>query len=237
MSGEDIALAVQERSVLGKAVKQLRRDGFIPAVIHDHGKPSKVVMVPYAQLQKVYQQAGKHHALALDLGKEKFTALIKDVDIDPKKHELRHVVFNAIKADEKVEAEIPLHLTGEIPAEKLSLMVIIDLDVIEIEALPKDLPDELTVDASTLTEVGDKLHVSDIRLPEGVTTQVDGEAVVAHVEMPRDQVAEANAAAEEMAAEAAEGEEGEEAPAAEGEEGVAEGEEGSEEATKSTEKE
>jgi large subunit ribosomal protein L25 len=214
MSGQDIALSLQERTVQGKAVRQLRRDGMIPAVIHDHGQPSKIVMASYTDIMKVYQEAGKHHPLALSLGSETYTALIKDVDFDPKKHLVRHVVFNAIRQDEKVEAEIPIHLFGDIPAEKMSLMVITDLDTVEIEALPKNLPDELKVDASTLAEVGDKLHVSDLQLPEGVVVLAEPEAVIAHVEMPRDQVAEANAAAEEMAAEKAEkeGAEAEEAP-------------------------
>src|SRR3989338_6767894 len=113
MSGQDIALSLEKREVMGKAVKQLRRDGFVPAVIHDHGKPSRVVMVPYIAINKGYHEAGKHHALSLNLGDDKILALIKDVDFDPKKHQMRHVVFNAIKADEKVEAEVPLVLEGE----------------------------------------------------------------------------------------------------------------------------
>ena len=97
MSGQNIALVLEERKVQGKAVKQLRRDGMVPAVIHDHGKPSKVVMAPYLELYKVYKQAGKHHLLALSLGDENYMALIKDVHINPRKTRLDHVVFNAIK--------------------------------------------------------------------------------------------------------------------------------------------
>src|SRR3990167_8610604 len=175
MSGQDIALSLQERTVQGKAVKQLRRDGLIPAVVHDHGKPSKVVMAPYLEVYRVYQQAGKHHSLSLDVGNEKIMALIKDVDFDPKKHQLRHVVFNAIKADEKVETEVPVVLEGEIPAEKAGLMVITQLDHVEIEALPKDLIDELKVDATKLVEIGDKITVADLNVPDGVTSLTDAE--------------------------------------------------------------
>jgi large subunit ribosomal protein L25 len=204
MSGQDIALSLKERKVMGKAVKQLRRDGFVPAVIHDHGQPSKVVMVPSLEMQKIYQQAGKHHALNLNLGDEKLLALIKDVDFDPKKHQMRHVVFNAIKADEKVEAEVPLVLEGEIPAEKAGFMVITQLDHVEIEALPKDLIDEIKVDATVLAEIGDKITVADLKVPEGVVILTDAENPIAVVEETKEQISE------EAEEEGAEGEEGEE---------------------------
>lgn len=201
MSGQDIALVLEERTVQGKQVRQLRRDGMIPAVIHDHGKPSKIVMAPYTSVLKVYQQAGKHHPLSLTLGKETYMALIKDVDFEPKKHQLRHLVFNAIKQDEKAQTEVPLRLTGEIPAEKASLLVLTQLDHVEVEALPKDLPDLLEVDASKLAEVGDHLTVADITVPVGVTILTGPEMQIAIVEMPRDQVAEADAAVAELAGE------------------------------------
>jgi large subunit ribosomal protein L25 len=209
---KDIALAVEDRKVLGKAVKQLRRDGYIPAVIHDHGKPSKVVMAPSLELKKAYQTAGKHHPLSISLGKDTYMALIKDVDFEPKKQQLRHVVFNAIKQDEKVETEVPVHLEGEIPAEKVGLMVITQLDAVTIEAYPKDLVDELKVDATSLTEIGDKLHVSDIVVPSGVTILTEPEHTIAAVEETKAQMSE----------EEAEPTEGEEA--GEGEAAPAEGE-------------
>lgn len=190
MSGDNIALAVVERAVQGKAVKQLRRDGMIPAVIHDHGKESRVVMAPYSEIWKAYQQAGKHHPLSLTLGKDSYMALIKDVDFEPKKQQLRHIVFNAIKQDEKVETEVPVHLVGEIPAEKTGLMVIRQLDHIDIEALPRNLIDSLEVDATSLVEIGDKVYVSDIKAPEGVTILTEAEHPIAAVEETKAQISE-----------------------------------------------
>lgn len=210
MSSDIISLNVEERTVQGKAVKQLRTDGMIPAVIHDHGKDSRVVMAPSNEVKKVYQQAGKHHPLSLTLGKQNYMALIKDVDFDPKKNEIRHVVFNAVKQDEKVETEVPIHLTGEIPAEKTGLMVIRYLDHAEIEALPKDLIDSLEVDASTLVEIGDKVFVSDIKAPNGVTILTEAEHPIAGVEETKAQMSEeaseesADAAGDGKATEASE---------------------------------
>lgn len=219
MSDETITVDLQERTTLGKGLNGLRAEGKVPAVIHDHGKPSIHVMGDFMQLNKVYSSAGKHHPVQLTVGKQQHLALIKDADFEPVKHRLRHVVFQAIKQDEKVEAEIPVLLVGDIPAEKISLMVITGLDTIQVEALPKDLPDELQVDASVLAEVGDKITVADLKVPAGVTILTEPEQTLAHVEMPKDQIAEADAIAAEQAADKAEGEEAPEAeatPAAEG---------------------
>lgn len=217
MGGQDIALILEERKVQGKAVKQLRKGGMVPAVIHDHGKPSKIVMAPYLELYKVFKQAGKHHPLALNLSGQNYMALIKDVYFDPRKNRLEHVVFNAIKQDEKVETEVPVHIEGEIPAEKIGLIIVRPLDRVIAEALPKDLVDELKIDGSKLAEIGDKIIVEDISVPEGITILTEAEHTIAVVEEPRAHV-------EEVAEEEVEGEEGE---AAEGEEGeTAEGEAG-----------
>jgi large subunit ribosomal protein L25 len=141
-------------------------------------------------MAKVYAEAGKQSPLNLSVGSKKFMALIKDVDFDPRKHRMRHVVFNAIKADEKQQTEVPITLIGDIPAEKAGLMVIRQLDAVEIEALPKDLIDEIEVDASRLTEIGDKLTVADITVPNGVEILTEAEHPIAVVEETKAQMSE-----------------------------------------------
>ncbi len=211
MSSEEIILTVQKRDVLGKKVKHLRSSGSVPAVIHNHGADSIVVEAPYIDLYKVYKEAGKHHPVNVKLGDDTYLALIKDVDFEPTKHELRHVVFNAINQDEKQQTEVPVHFVeGDIPAEKAGLMVIRQLDAVEIEALPKDLIDELTVDVSGLVEIGDKVTVADIKVPSGVTILTEMEHPIATVEETKAQISEE---AEEEATEGGEGAEGEAAPA------------------------
>lgn len=204
MSTDSISVDLQDRTVLGKGLNHLRAAGHVPAVIHDHGKASIHVMGNGAELQKVYATAGKHHPVELKVGDKQHLALIKDVDFEPVQHRMRHVVFQAIKQDEKVTAEVPVVLTGEeIPAEKKSLLVLTQLDHVEVEALPRDLPDQLSVDASTLEEVGDHLTVADLKVPAGVTVMTDPTTQIAVVEMPKDQIAEADAAAASLAEDAA----------------------------------
>lgn len=222
MSGQDIGLKLEERTVVGKGLGELRRSGQVPAVIHDHGKDSLHVMASYTEIYKVFQEAGKHHPVNLSVGSKKFMALIKDADFEPRKHQLRHVVFNAIKADEKQETEVPIRFAEdvEIPAEKAGLMVIRNLDAVEIEALPKDLIDEIVVDPSELTEIGDKLTVADLKVPSTVTILTESEHAIATVEETKAQMSE----------------EAEEAEAAEGDAGAVPADNGGEKPAESSEK-
>ena len=222
MTEEVVSLSLQKRDVLGKAVKNLRHDGQVPAVIHDHGKESVHVQAPYLDVYRVYQRAGKHHPIELTIDGKNYLALIKDATFEPRKNQLQHVVFNAVDRNQTVEAEVPVVFTGDAEAEKAGLMVLRQIDTVQVEALPSALPDEIAIDITHLTEVGDRLHVSDLPIPENVTLLTEPEHAVAVVEEPRSLAAaqaEEDEAAAAEAAEAAEGEEGAEGDAAEGGDG------------------
>lgn len=206
MSSDTITLKLSERTELGKAVKALRRNGMVPANVYERGHESVAVSAPFVELTKVYRQAGKHHPVELTLGDKKYLAMIKDVDIDPTKGWVRHIGFHAINKNETVTAEIPVRVDGEVPAERMSLLVLHTLDHVLVEALPANLPDELTVDGTKLVEIGDKLSVADIVVPNGVKIITELEQTLAVVEEPKDQMAELaaeEAAAAELAAESA----------------------------------
>lgn len=197
MSSDTITLKVTERKEFGKSVKALRRSGVVPANMYERGKDSIAVSVAFNEITRAYNAAGKHSPVEIVLDGKKHLTMIKDVDLDPVKNTIRHIAFHAVKRGEKVAAEVPVRIDGEIPAERLSLMVLQNLDTVEIEALPSNLPEELLVDGSKLAEDGDKVTVADIMVPEGVEIMTDPETMVADVQTPRDQIAEANAALEE----------------------------------------
>jgi large subunit ribosomal protein L25 len=189
MTQETISLTLEPRDVTGKAVKHLRKDGTVPAVIHDHGKDSVIVQGDSMQMTKIWHKAGKHHPIKLKAGDKNFTALIKSADFDPKKHQLRHVVFNAVNANEKVEAEVPIHAqyaegNESSPAERNGLLVLSQLDAVAVEAVPSKLPDVLYYDAEKLVEIGDSATVADLVVPEGVTIKIDEHHAVATVFEP-----------------------------------------------------
>lgn len=212
MTTQKIAVDLQARTVIGKGLAKVRHDGLVPAVIHNHGNESIHTMGDFIALTKVYSEAGKHHAVELNVDGKNHLALIKQVDFEPTKHRMRHIVFQAINRNETTTADIPVVLSeGNIPAERLNLLVLLHLDTVQVEALPRDLPDELIIDGSSLEAAGDKLTVSDITAPKGVTILADADQVMVTVEVPKDQIAEADAAQAELAADSGKPAEAEEA--------------------------
>lgn len=168
--GDKIALALDERTVHGKKVKNLRKDGLVPAVVYGPGLEPISVQVDGGVMLKTYKQAGTHAPVHLALGGKKKIAMIKDVDFDPVKGTIRHVSFHAVKASDPVVAEVPVVLDGEgeSEAEKNGLIVLQTLEKIEVKALPMDLPDALRADIRSLKEAGEKLLLESVKLPENV---------------------------------------------------------------------
>lgn len=236
MSKDAISLQLDKRTVTGKAVKRLRREGQIPAVIHDHGKPSLHVQGNGVAMLKVWRQAGKHHPVELKTDDQSFVALIKDAAFDPRKHQLTHLVFNAVDKNQKVDADIPVkprYAEGNeaSPAERNGLIVLTQLESVQVKAIPTKLPDFLEYDAEKLVEIGDHVTVADLTMPEGVEVETDAGHAVATVYEPSALAAANDAAggtAEEGEEPEVEGEEGEEGETAEGEnaEGGQEGQKG-----------
>ncbi len=186
---DQIVLDVDTRDVVGKGLKQLRKDGIVPGVIHDHGNASVHIQVEYQAAHKAFHDAGKHHPVQVSAGGKKYTTIIKDVTFDPVYNSMTHIVFGAVRANEKVAAEIPVHARYDegneaSPAERAGLIVLEQLTSVEVKALPKDLPDELTYDAEKLAEVGDQLTVADLTVPSGVVVETEPEHVIVTVFEP-----------------------------------------------------
>lgn len=186
MASQDITLLLNERKQIRKGLNKFRQSGLVPAVIHDPGKDSIIVSGAYPEVLKVYHQAGKHHLVNIKVGDKTYLTIVKDVNFEPTKHTLRHVVFDIIKQTEKVETEVPIVLIGEDPpAQKAGLLVMKQLDHVQLEAYPKDLPDEVTVNQEGLVEIGDKITIADIIVPSGVTILTEPERSIAVVEEPK----------------------------------------------------
>lgn len=118
--GDKVVLTVEERDVLGKKVKQLRKQGMVPGVVYGQDMDAVAVMAPAPVAAKAWREAGKHHPVELTIGTKKRLAMIKSADVDPVKHRLRHLSLHVVRQNEKVETEVPLKVKGEgeTPAEK-----------------------------------------------------------------------------------------------------------------------
>ena len=190
MSSDQVQLKYQNRKIVGKQVKKLYLDGIVPIVINDHGHQSIIAQASFKDVVKVVQTAGKHHPVVVIDDKDKqLTTLIKEVSYLATKQRINHVVFSAIEENQIVEAEIPLkplYQDGNesSPAERSGLLVIEHLETVEVEALPKDLPDVIYYDAEKLILVGDHITVEELIVPDKVTIKTDVSQSVVSVYEP-----------------------------------------------------
>ncbi len=184
--GEKVELTVEQRSVAGKKVKHLRKDGYVPAVLYGRDFPAQNIMAPAQLFAKAVAQAGKHQPVEVQLGTTKRLAMIKTIDVEPVKRRLRHVAMQVVRQNEAVETEVPVTIAGagETPAEKAGLVVLTTIETVQIKALPSNLPDHLEIAGDKLAEIGSHVTVADIALPNGVTMLSDPEQVIATVYEP-----------------------------------------------------
>lgn len=218
----DTKLALAKREVSGKKVKSLREQGLIPSVVFGDKEPI-LTQSSYNETEKAVRTAGYHSPIDLTIDGKAQMVLVKSVDIDPVKRLIRNIEFQAISANEVVEATTPIKVVNfeTSDASKAHLVLSIVLEEINVKAKPADLPEAIEVDAGKLAAVGDGLTVADIVLPKGVEfadKELDKELPIANVYDPAAEAAEREAkaeadkaadeakAAEEEAAEAAEGE-------------------------------
>jgi large subunit ribosomal protein L25 len=168
--GDKISIELAKRDIHGKKVSKLRREGMTPGVVYGAGFEPISVQVDASVIGKVVQTAGFHAPVHITVDGKKKIAMIKDVDFDPVKHQIRNVAFHAVNQNQPVEAEVAIHLIGEgeSEAERAGLVVLQALDRIEIKALPMDLPEAVEIDIRGLKESGDKVTLGDAKLPSGV---------------------------------------------------------------------
>lgn len=208
-------LKAEPRKVSGRKVKNLRKEGTLPANIYGKKVKSLSVQVPLKEFENVYKKAGETGIVELDLGKDKKSVLVHNVQLNPVTDAPIHVDFLQIDLKEKVSADVQVEMVGESPAQKQGLgTVVLYIDEIEVEALPTDLPDKFEVNIDNLAEVDQAIYVKDLKVDRSkVELKADPEAILAKVEPPQK--------VEEAPVPVAEGEEG---AGAEGAESQVEGE-------------
>jgi large subunit ribosomal protein L25 len=227
-------IQAEPREDFGKnASRRLRHGGRIPAVVYGGGGQAiPVVVDPKAITEVLYSEAGHNTVLTLEIkGRAPARVLLSDWQVDPVAGGLLHVDLFRVSADTRLKLKVPVHLTGEPYGVKTEggILEFITREV-EIECLPDDIPDHITVDISDF-KIGRNLRAGDLQLGERVKLLTDPTRMLAHVIALR---AEEEKPAEEAVAgaEAAEPEVIRKGKAEEGEEAEAEGEKKPEKAEK-----
>lgn len=204
MSTKRENLSVEKRTVFGKSLKKLRREGILPANIYGKEFKSSAVQLPVKAFLEVFKKVHETGLVDVSFGNDTIPALIHNVQIDPKSQTVLHADFFKVNLKEKITAKIPVVAVGEpkAVADKLGLLEQ-PVSEIEVEALPTDLPEKIEVNVEALSQVDEQILVSDIKTSAEVTVLTDPSQVVFKIGELVTKEAEAEAAAEEAAAEAA----------------------------------
>jgi large subunit ribosomal protein L25 len=224
-------LSADPRKILGKKVKNLRKEGIVPANIFGKDFKSKSLQVDGKEFRKVFKESGETGVISVEVGKESYPVLIHKIQLEPRTDSVLHVDFHKVNLKEKITTNVPIVLDGEAPAEKTGIGLILQtVDELEVESLPTDIPHEIKLDVTKLEEVGQSIHVKDLKVDrDKVEVKNDPEETVVTVQTAemKEEPVEEEKTPEEVEAIA---EKGEEEEAAEGEEKEEKGEAGPEKA-------
>jgi len=182
---EEIKINASPRKIVRKGVKALRREGQLPAVLYGRNFDTQPIMFDYRETSRVIQLLGSSTLVVIDLGEESHYALIREKQRDVIKGNLLHVDFQVVSLTEKVHAEVSIELIGESPAVKdLGGLIVVNNEQLEVEALPRDLPDRIVIDISTLKEIGDTIYVRDLTLEGEVSILADEDEPIVLITLP-----------------------------------------------------
>lgn len=197
-------LTINAKKREDKTPNKLRAEGFVPATVYGHGFKSDSVQINSKEFSKIPQKAYSH-INELDVEGDKFPVLIRNVQVDPIRDKFLNIEFYKIKSDEKIKVKVALNFIGHSSAVAAGGILIISHNEIEIQCLPKDIPDAIDVNLEEITEIGQALHSKELKISEGIQILTKPEEVLVKVEVPKTHEVETAApvAAEGAAAPAA----------------------------------
>lgn len=189
-----LELLVKTRKKTGHQNKQIRKQGFIPAILYGHEVKNMLLSINSQDFKKTYKEAGLSALIKLKMtdneqdaknGNERLV-LIQDTAKDPVSGEVIHVDFNQVKMDEETVAEVALVFVNEsIVVEREGGILVKNIQSVEVKALPQNLPKKIEVDISVIKTFDDNIHVKDIKIPKDVKMSSNPDDMIASVIQPR----------------------------------------------------
>jgi len=171
---------------------EIRKGDNIPAVFYGNGLESTPITLSESEFKSVWKKAGSSALITLtgvDGDKE---VIIQDMDIDPVSSQVRHIDFYVVKRGQVMEVDVPLEFVGVSPAVKeLGGILVKVMHELKIEVLPKDIPQHIEVDISSLKELDSQITIKDLKLPEGVKTLDEETEVVVAISEAKEESEEA----------------------------------------------
>jgi large subunit ribosomal protein L25 len=182
---EEVVVKADRRTVVGKQVSALRRAGKLPAVLYGRHIDPMPISLDLKESTRILDRLSPSALILIKMDGEQHYALVRDKQRNLLLGSLRHVDFLAVSLTEKVRSSVSIQLTGESPAvEELSGILVLNIEELEVEALPRDLPERIVVDISGLKEIGDTIFVREISLPAGIEVLSDPDEAVVLVTQP-----------------------------------------------------
>jgi large subunit ribosomal protein L25 len=183
---DTITLDAQKRTIVGKQVRALRRQGILPAVIYGRiGKeqiePINIQLDLHSATQIIKNLTGSS-LVTVNVEGEKYPAILREIQRDIIYGTLRHVDFMAVSLTEKLQTSVSIELVGQAPAEiTMAAVVVTGINMLEIECLPQDLPERIEVDATLLVDIDSAIYVKDLKLPDNIEVLTDPDELIASV--------------------------------------------------------
>jgi len=177
-------LSIKERKSTGKeAARKVRQQGYIPAVLYGY-KGNRILSVAAKEFIKIWEEIGEHSILNLNIeDKDKAQVIVKDFQLDPVTKEIIHIDFLEFEKGKVLRTEVPLHVVGTSKGVKKGGILETFVRDVEIECLPRDIPDSIVVDVTDL-EIGDSLHARDLTIDENIKILLNPEQVVITIGTP-----------------------------------------------------
>ncbi len=192
---EDVVLKAQPRTVIGKQVRALRRQGLLPAVIYGHHLEPVAISLDLHDATRTLPHVSSSQLITVDVNGVPHTVLVREKQRDPITGVLLHIDFLAVSMTETLRVTVGLEFVGDAPAIKLYGGIVVPArESLEIESLPRDLPNRITIDLSGLSEIGSAIYVRDLAALPGVTILDSPDDVLVSVMAPEGEEAAPEAA-------------------------------------------
>jgi large subunit ribosomal protein L25 len=193
----NIVLKAKPREVIGKQVRALRRAGQVPAVIYGHNVTPLNIALDFKETTRVLQGVSSSRLITVDVDGKPHVALVRERQFHPVSGFLVHIDFQEVSMTEKLRVTVRLVFKGESAAVKdFDGIPVYNLEQLEIECLPADLPNSIEVDLSSLKVIGDSLRVRDVKLPANIEVRTSQDETVVVITPPTVEKEEVTAGAE-----------------------------------------
>ena len=177
---EKIVLEAKKRKEIGKLVKKVRQDGFIPAIVYGYNQEPMPISLEKRSSTLILNKVSGSTMLTLNIEGKEYSTLVRDVQRDHLRNEFLHLDFLVVSLTEKLRTAVSITLVGDAAVLKeYEALIVAGITEVEVEALPQDLPETIEVDVSGLAEIGDAIYLKDVPSPANVEILTDPEELIA----------------------------------------------------------